>query len=388
MKEVKQILENDLKNNIIPFWNDMVDEKHGGFYGATDIHHNILKEAPKGLVYISRILYGYSSLYLKYKEELYLKLAKVAYDFLTQKMHDDTYGCFYWSVNYDGSILNDNKHLYGQSFALYGLSQYYYASNDKSALKYQKEMFDIIKDNMKDFPNNYHEQYSRDFKVLDNKIMEGYNMIPDITTNTLLHLAESLAMYYYSYMNYEVKEVVNNILNILFSKGYDEKNKNLYQFLDRKLESVVDAYSYGHNLEVSWLFIEIMKQCDISNRKYFINCVEMFEKNFELSYKNGYVINQDFDGVIDKSAIWWVQAEALAAIDNINRIYPKEIYYEAMRMITKFIESHFMNDGKEWYWGINEDLSLQNEHSISEMWKANYHNIRAVLKILEESDGL
>ena len=63
---------------------------------------------------------------------------------------------------------------------------------------------DIIKNNMLDFPNNYHEQYSRDFKVLENSIMEGYNMVPDITTNTLLHLAESLAMYYYSYMDNEI----------------------------------------------------------------------------------------------------------------------------------------------------------------------------------------
>ena len=387
MKNVKKILENDLINNIIPFWDNMIDEKYGGFYGATDKNHNVIKDACKGLVYTARILYSYSNLYNKYKDSKYLDAANHAYKFLINYMYDKEYGGFYWSVTNKGDVLDNTKHLYGQSFVLYGLANYYYASNNKEVLMYMKEIFELIKNNLIDFPNNYHEQYTRDFKVTENKIMEGYGLIPDITTNTLLHLTEALAMYYYSYMNYETKVIVLDLLSILFTKGYDETNKNLYQFLDRDLNNVVDAYSYGHNLEVSWLFMEIMRQCDINDRKYFVNCIEMFEKNFELSYRNGYIINQCVNGVVDYSAIWWIQAEALAAIKNINNIYPKEEYYEAARKITDFIRCNFMNEGKEWYWGINDDLSIQSEHSISEMWKANYHNVRAVLKILEESDG-
>ena len=67
MVNVKYILEKDLKDNIIPFWNSLVDEEYGGFYGACDLEFNVIKEAPKGLVFTSRLLYSYSSLYLKYK---------------------------------------------------------------------------------------------------------------------------------------------------------------------------------------------------------------------------------------------------------------------------------------------------------------------------------
>ena len=130
-----------------------------------------------------------------------------------------------------------------------------------------------------------------------------------------------------------------------------------------------------------------MKMSNITNRKYFVELVHIFEKNFQESYIDGYVINQKVNEEVDKSAIWWIQAESLSALKNINEIYPKEEYYLAIMSITEFIARNFMNPKKEWNWGIDENGIIQQEHSICEMWKANYHNVRAVLKILEESDG-
>ena len=383
MEKVRTILEKDLKENVVPFWNNMVDKEFGGFYGAVDMEHQIIKEAPKGIVYISRILYSYSGLYLKYKVENYLECAKVAYEFLTKKMYDEEFGGFYWSCTNEGKPLNDNKHLYGVSFALYGLANYYMASKDIEVLKYAEEMLEIISKTLEDFPNNYFEQFTRDFKVLENRVMEGYGMVPDITTNTLLHLAESLSLYYYANGNEKAKEKVEQILDVLFSKCYDYENDNLYVFVNRNFENEIDVYSYGHNLEVSWLFMETMRLCNIENPKYFETCKSMFETNFEKAYRNGYVINQMVEGIVDRSAIWWIQAESLAALKNIYGIQPKEEYLLAMENITDFIQNNLMNSGKEWYWAVNEDLSVQKEHSICEMWKANYHNVRAVLRILE-----
>lgn len=383
----KEILERDLNENIIKFWNGLIDKEHGGFYGAVSMEKEILRDAPKGLVYISRILYGYSSLYLKYKSMEYLNYAKHAYEFLVNDLYDKEYGCFYWSTSYDGKVINDHKHLYGNSFALYGMANYYLASKDEGVLSYCLEIFNFIKNSLNEFPKFFYEELSRDYEPLENKIMEGYNMIPDITTNTILHLAESVSLYYYACKEVEAKNVVIKLLDIMFEIGYDAKNCNFYQFLDRDLNNVVDVYSYGHNIEVSWLFMDVMKLCDINNRKYFIELVKVFEKTFNEAYVNGYVINQMVDGVVDKSAIWWIQAEALAAINNMNNLYPCKKYVDAMESITDFIVKNFMNESSEWNWGVNEDLSLQTEHAVCEMWKANYHNIRAVLKILEESDG-
>ena len=387
MKEVKKFLEQELLTNICPFWEKMVDMENGGFYGATDENYEILKTAPKGVVYISRILFSYSFLYLKYKDEKYLKLAQTAYRFMIDKLNDQENGGFYWSTSYDGEVLNDHKHLYGNSFALYGLSAYYIASNDLRAIGYASQILKIIENAMIDFPNNYFEEYSRDFKPLPNRIMEGFNMVPEITTNTLLHLAEALSLYYSCLKNPLAKELTIKILNILFEKGYDHENKNLYQFLNYKLENQIEVYSYGHNLEVSWLFMDVMKLCGYKNEEYTKNCIEMFERNYELSFNGKYIINETVNGVTDNSAIWWVQAEALVALNNVYNITNCVNYKNGMKAITQFIKKHFVNENKEWHWGINEDMSIQTNHSISEMWKANYHNVRAILKVLEDNDG-
>jgi len=380
--DYQKLLKEELLNNIIPFWNNMVDYKYGGFYGAYDLKNKIIEDAPKGLVYISRILYSYSELYLEFEEQIYLENATHAYKFLTEKMYDNKNKGFYWSCEYDGKVLDNTKHLYGQTFALYGLSAYYKASKSKEAIEHAKEIVKIIGENLVDFPKNYCEEYSINFKPQKNNLLKGYNIIPEITTNTLLHLAEGLGLYYEVTKDDIAKKYVKLLFQTIFETGYDQKNKNLYQFLNYKLESVIDVYSYGHNLEVSWLFHEIMEQCEINNELWFNYCINLFDKSFDLAYQNGYIINETVNSKTDYSAIWWIQAESLAALVNINQIKPNEKYEDAIKSITKFILNNFTSPGLDWHWGINQDRSIQTRHGISEMWKANYHNVRAILRIL------
>ena len=49
--------ETHLKNIIIPYWNSMKDDEHGGFYGFRTYDLEILKKADKGVVLHRRILW-------------------------------------------------------------------------------------------------------------------------------------------------------------------------------------------------------------------------------------------------------------------------------------------------------------------------------------------
>lgn len=387
MREIKEKLENELLGNICPFWNNLKDENFGGFYGATNREHEILIKSPKGLVYISRILYSFSCLYKKYKKEEFLKNAQWAYKFLIEKMYDNIYGGFYWSCDYSGNPLNSNKHIYGQSFALYGLSAYYEITNDRKVLSYIFELVNKISNLLEEFPKKYTEEFLRDFKPTTNQIMEGHGFIPKITTNSLLHIAEALGLCYKVTKNVLAKTMTIKVLDIIFKYGYDFENANLYQFLDYDLKKQDNIYSYGHNLEVSWLFKEILDQCDIHNNDYEKILIEMFERNFKNSYTGEYVINENVDGKIDKSAIWWVQAEALAALSNMYKLTKNDSYIESINNITTFILEKLAIPNKEWYWSLDENFIPQNDHSIAEMWKANYHNVRGILRVLEVENG-
>ena len=217
-------------------------------------------------------------------------------------------------------------------------------------LSYCVEVYTLIKNSIKDFPKNYSEEMTREFKPLENRIMEGFNMVPEVTTNTLLHLIEGIALYVNATNDTGAKRKVIELFKILFKYGYDEENKNLYQFLNYNLESVIDVFSYGHNLEVSWLFMEAMKQCNIENEEYKKICIDLFDKSFGLSYYNGYIINETVNGKTDRSAIWWVQAESLAALTNMYNIDPKEEYLDAIKSITDFIINKFSQKGLDWHW--------------------------------------
>ncbi len=54
-------------------------------------------------------------------------------------------GGFYWEVDVTGDKkLQRNKHLYGQAFALYALSEYYLATGKQEALDLAIQLFNVM----------------------------------------------------------------------------------------------------------------------------------------------------------------------------------------------------------------------------------------------------
>ena len=75
----------------------------------------------------------------------YLDAADVGYRFLKDKMWDRKNGGFYWEVDVTGdNKLQRNKHLYGQAFALYALSEYYLATGKQEALDLAIQLFNVM----------------------------------------------------------------------------------------------------------------------------------------------------------------------------------------------------------------------------------------------------
>lgn len=46
-------------------------------------------------------------------------MAKTAFEFVVEHMHDPATDLFRWTVTQDGQLLQDNKVIYGQWFVLY-----------------------------------------------------------------------------------------------------------------------------------------------------------------------------------------------------------------------------------------------------------------------------
>jgi len=180
-------LEDNLKNKIIPFWNNTVDHEYGGFYGYVGQDLKANKYCDKGSVKMARILWAYSALANHYGNGLFINYAEIAYNYLVDCLYDQMHKGVFWKSSYDGNIINDTKHIYAQSFAIYGLCEYYLATKQKDAINLALEIYDFIeqKADCKE-KKGYYEQFSAGWEKQKNKLLANCFIVPTFTYNTIL----------------------------------------------------------------------------------------------------------------------------------------------------------------------------------------------------------
>lgn len=111
-------VQKHLETVILPFWQGMEDEVYGGFYGYLGYDLKLDKNAVKGCILNSRILWFFSNAYLLLSDKGLLKSAEHAYRFLMERCLDREYGGVYWSMSYDAKPQDTTKHTYNQAFAI------------------------------------------------------------------------------------------------------------------------------------------------------------------------------------------------------------------------------------------------------------------------------
>lgn len=380
---IKEGLKKNLYENLIPFWDQMIDKKEGGFYGEWETKP--VTDSDKGSVYLSRLLWSFSKLYQKDQNEKILCYCNDIFKFLSTYMYDFDNKGFFWSVAYNGKVKNNHKHLYAQSFCLYGLSEYYRITKDSKCMEIIDDLLEIINDNLIDFPNNYCEERLVNLNKTENALLVGYGMIPEITTNTLLHLAESLGTCYDVLKNSFIKELCLKVIDIIFKYGYDYNRNSLIQFLDYQLKPACDVVSYGHDIEVSWLMNDVLDKLELekSLEKYrnILNDLGTFALQ---GFNGNYLFLEKINGtIINHDIIWWVQAESLIYLLMMYEKTNENDYLDKMMLIYETLEKAIITKD-EWLWAASKDYMPLNYHNQAEMWKANYHNIRCILKFLEE----
>ena len=99
-------IEEELKQKLIPFWENLRDEENGGYYGYMGYDLKVQKDYEKGCILNSRILWFFANAYMTLGEEKLKEDADHAYTFLKEKCLDREYGGMFWSVTYDGKQLS------------------------------------------------------------------------------------------------------------------------------------------------------------------------------------------------------------------------------------------------------------------------------------------
>lgn len=374
-----------LVKKILPFWMGLSDDEFGGFYGYVDRNLKVKKDAHKGCILNSRLLWTFSSAGRILKDKRYIAYAKRAYEFM-EAFWDRENGGVFWSVAFDGKPLDLTKHTYCQAFAVYGLSAYYRATGETGALEKAFELFRIIEEKCAD-EGGYGEAYKADFSPKSNEKLSENGVMASRTMNTLLHVLEAYAELYRASGDEKVRTAGEMCLERFLNVMYNPEKMRLEVFYDREYRSLIDMQSFGHDIEASWLMWDAVL-CMIPDKKrapYREMCIALAEAVHARAMTDHGLKNEMVNGEIDETRIWWVQAETVMGFENAYALTGDEKYRRAAETQWNAVKRMIVDPREtgEWFWSVLED-GQPTDKPVVEEWKCPYHNGRMCLRMIDK----
>lgn len=384
-----------LQQNILKFWIDhAIDQQYGGMIGWLDRQGNPIPPGTKSLVQQSRVVWAFSAAYERFPQPVYKEVATHTLKFLREHMWDANRCGFYWLVDREGRVLDDKKHLYGESFAIYALAEYARAFHDAAARREALDLFRLIDQKAHDDTNGgYFEAFSTDWNhQLKNQLALD---LPDRKSmNTHIHLLESLTTLYSVTGDPRVRGRVEELLNICLNKIVDPRQGylRLYFSNDWKPTENSDTSSYGHDIELSWLITE---SAEALGRSRDPQVKQVALALVDHTLRDG--LNHELGGVYAEGPVqgpaklkmmsWWVEAEALVGLLNAYQLTGKRMYHDRFEQQATFVMDHFV-DRKygEWFRDIQPDGQITGNKT--DDWKGPYHHARACMEVIRRMESL
>ncbi|HNX66067.1 MAG TPA: AGE family epimerase/isomerase [Bacteroidales bacterium] len=388
--EMKKDALAELTGSILPFWmTKMVDDHRGGFYGRIDGEDNIIADAPKGAILNARILWSFSAAYEMIKDPEYLNTATGARDYILANFFDEKNGGSYWSLAADGTPLDTKKQIYSQAFLIYALSQYFIVTGDIVSRDKAIELYNLIEKYSFDKElNGYFEAYDREWHLLEDLRLSDKDANEKKTMNTHLHILEAYTNLYRIWPDYGLHKQLRNLIILFVEKIIDETTGHLNLFFDETWKCKSTMYSYGHDIESSWLLYEaalVLNDDDVIDMvtpvalKVARAAAEGLQPDSTMIYEW-----DKANGHTDRDRHWWVQAETVVGYINAWELSGNEAWLDTARKCLSFIQDKLVDrKNGEWHWSIRDDGTVNRTDDKAGFWKCPYHNSRMCLEILK-----
>ncbi len=381
-------MERHLQKIILPFWIGRMQDGRGGFYGRITGEGALDAEAPRGAILYSRILWTFSAAYRTLKCPEYLECATRAKTWLLSYFYDEQYGGVYWEVAADGTPLDCRKQFYALGFALYGLSEYHRATGDGKALEYAVRLFETIERHAFDtMRNGYIEAASRDWNPIDDMRLSDNHAHTPKPLNTHPPNLDPYPNLYRVWPDARLRKRLINLIGIFLDKIESPLTHHLGLFFDNDwCEKSCGVYSYGHDIEASWLLLEaahavgdaeLTERVKRHSRRIADAALEGYQSDGSLIYEHR------ADGSLDRERHWWVQAECVVGLTWLCTYHGIGEALAQAEKTWEYIRTHLVDtaDG-EWFWSIREDGSVNRTDDKAGFWKCPYHNSRMCLEVM------
>lgn len=384
---VKAEVLDTLRYNILEFWQKKMFCPEGGFYGSMSSDGSLNQDADRGAVLNARILWSFSAAYRALGDKEYLECAVHAKNYLIDKFFDSESGALCWSVNSLGEPQDTKNQFYALAFAMYGLSEFHRATGDNDALKHSIKLFETIEKYSLDTPSGgYLEAKTQDWSALEDLRLSEKDDNAPLTMNTHLHILEAYTNLYRVWKDDRLHIALVKLIKIFTDHIYNPENNHLSLFFDMQWNRLDDIYSYGHDVEASWLILEaaqvandipLLEQTLTITKKIAEAAMEGLRPDGSLIYE------RHSDGTVDSDRHWWVQAECVVGLMWLAK-YHNNSEAEALAIkCWEYIKSEIIdNEGGEWWWSRHADGTINLNEDKAGMWKCPYHNSRMCIEIL------
>ena len=390
INQLRNEMRSELENNILPFWmNKMEDNEEGGFYGQITGEDELKPEASKGAILNARILWTFSSAYRLLKKPEYLETATRAKRYLIDRFYDPQYGGIYWELDYKGNPLDTKKQIYAIGFAIYGLSEYARATGDEEALAYAQQLFDVIEQHSFDSEQNgYVEALTRDWQPIGDMRLSDKDENEKKTMNTHLHILEPYTNLYRVWKDEQLERQLRNLIEVFITRILDPQTGHLNLFFEEDWTNKYRIYSYGHDIEASWLIHEaalVLGDPEALKRIEPI-IIRIAQAADEGLNPDGSMIYENFldKQKIDRELHWWVQAENVVGHINLYQHFGNTEALDTAVRCWEFIKTKLIDHEQgEWHWSLLPDGTVNRRDDKAGFWKCPYHNGRMCMEVIE-----
>lgn len=411
MEKYRQVKAH-VDHELLPFWEERgVDAEYGGYLVCYDSEGKEGGDTDKYIVTQTRMIWAYSAFARKYDKKEYLVKARQGVRFLIQHFWDQEYGGWFWKTRRDGEVLDKGKVVYGQTFAIYALSEYTLASGDPIGLDYACRTFDLLQKYCADTANGgYYENLEQDFSLSEPGFAAGDLKSLDIHMHTMEAYTTLYECSRQEIHRRKLEEVIDVILTKMVNTeagcGYNQfdihfnrrpainirRTWNAERETGEVVEIPTDTTSYGHNVELAWLLNQAAGVLGYEEGHFLPvthNLVEHALK-YGFDYERGGVYR---DGPhtgepLVKDKEWWQNCEVLVGFLDAYQHEGDERYAQAFAKTWEFDTTYMINhQAGEWRQLLKSD-GTPIETQLGNPWKAMYHTGRAMLETLKRLESI
>jgi len=337
------------------------------------------ENAVKAGILNARLVWTFSAAYRVLKDEQYQTLANRAQRYFLDHFIDPEYGGSFYTVTASGEPLDMQKDTYQNSFAVYGLSEHYYATGNKESLDAAIDVYQKLIEHAYDAEHGgFIESFTREWQMVDVESPK--------TMNTNLHILEAFTNLYRVWKNDELKKHLLELIDVMSNKVLNQTtwHEELFFTMDWLNQKNID--SYGHDIEFSWLLVEAAevlgdKEILKDTHRIAINLVAVqLEEGID---ENGAMMYEKEDGHLNANLEWWPQAETVVGCINAWQISGDRKFLDAAVRTWEWIKTYMIDrEYGEWYRTVTPDGTPLKNRAKADQWRCPYHNSRMGLEIM------